>query len=120
MINYSALYVGNTSIIELDGLADQDGAYQNDAAVTLQSLVDKRTGDAVSGVTVPLTLSYVASSNGKYQGTIPHDADVTAGRVYIATILAISSAGQKAEWTEGVVAQGRQGRCRGLRWAARR
>jgi len=107
--NHSALYVGNTSIIEVDGLADQDGTYQNDATVTLQSLVDKRTGVAVSGVTVPLTLSYVASSNGKYRGTIPHDADVTAGRVYIATILAISSAGQRAQWTETVIAQVRQG-----------
>jgi len=109
MINYSALYVGNTSIIELDGLADQDGVYQNDATVTLQSLVDKRTGVAVSGVTVPLTLSYVASSNGKYRGTIPHDVDVTAGRVYIATILAISSAGLRAQWAETVLAQVRQG-----------
>lgn len=105
MSKHSFLYVGNTSIIEVDGLADQDGAYQNDAAVTLQSLVDKRTGVAVSGVTVPLTLSYVASSNGKYRGTIPHDADVTAGRVYIATILAISGAGQRAQWTETVLAQ---------------
>lgn len=105
----STLYVGNTSIIEVDGLADQDGAYQNDATVTLQSLVDKRTGVAVSGVTVPLTLSYVAASNGKYQGTILHDADVTAGRVYIATILAISSAGQRAQWTETLIAKVRQG-----------
>ena|SRR5690554_6635024 len=105
MSNYSALYVGNTSIIEVDGLADQDGAYQIDATVTLESLVDKRTGVAVSGVTVPLTLFYVASSNGKYQGTIPHDAGATAGRVYIATILAISSAGQRAQWTETVLGQ---------------
>lgn len=115
MINYSALYVGNTSIIELDGLADQDGVYQNDATVTLQSLVDKRTGDAVSGVTVPLTLSYVSSSNGRYRGTIPHDAGVTAGGVYIATILAISSAGQRAQWTEEVLAQVRSSSSSGPR-----
>lgn len=115
MINYSALYVGNTSIIELDGLADQDGVYQNDATVTLQSLVDKRTGVAVAGITVPLTLHYVASSNGRYRGTIPHDAAVTAGGVYIATILAISSAGQRAQWTETVLAQVRSSSSSGPR-----
>lgn len=109
MSNHSALYVGNTSIIELDGLADQDGVYQNDATVTLETLVDKRTGAEVQGISLPLTLSYVSGSNGKYQGMIPHDADVTAGRVYIATILAISSAGQRAQWTETVLAQVRQG-----------
>lgn len=109
MSNHSALYVGNTSIIEVDGLADQDGAYQNDATVTLQSLVDKRTGVAVSGVTVPLTLSYVASSNGKYQGTIPYDAAITAGRTYLATVQAISASGQRARWVETVIAQVRTG-----------
>lgn len=107
MINYSALYVGNTSVIELDGLADLDGDYQNDATVTLESLTNKVTGAAVSGVTTPLTLSYVAGSDGQYQGTIPHDAAVVAGNVYLAVVLAISAAGQRARWTERLVARNR-------------
>lgn len=110
----SSLYVGTTAVIELDGLAtgDADGnvdEYQNDATVTLESLVDKRTGDAVSGVTVPLTMSYVASSNGKYQGTIPYDAAITAGRIYLATVQAISASGQRARWVETVIARVRTG-----------
>lgn len=104
---HSTIYVGNTSIIQLDELANQDGTYQNDATVTLQSLTDKASGTAVSGVTVPLSMSYVAASDGKYQGTIAHGAGLTAGKVYLATVRAVSASGQRAEWVETVIAKER-------------
>ncbi|HEX7080062.1 MAG TPA: hypothetical protein VF329_03515 [Gammaproteobacteria bacterium] len=113
-MSHSTLYIGSTTVLELDGLAtgDADGnveAYQNNATVVLLALVDKRTGDPVSGVTVPMALAYVADSDGKYQGTIPGDAGITAGRVYLATVKAVSAAGQVAEWNETLIAEVRAG-----------
>ena len=96
---HSTIYVGTTSVAEVDELENQDGAYQNEATVTLESLVDRVTGTAVAGLAVPLTLSYVTASNGKYQGTIPHSVSLSSGRWYIATFLAISD-GKRTVWEE--------------------
>ena len=98
----SRIYLTTTSLVELDGLVDSLGAYQNDATVTLESMVDAASGVAVVGLTVPLTMNYVAASNGKYQGQIPHTVTLTAERVYNATVLAISSGGARRQWVERV------------------
>ena len=105
MSRHSSLYLGTTSLIEVDGLTNDQGVYQNNATVTLQSLVDRRTGTAVSGLTVPLSMAYVAGSNGKYQAVLPHTVSVTPGRLYDATVLAISSSGQRRTWYETCVSK---------------
>ncbi len=105
-MKHSTIYVGNTAIIQLDGLADSDGSYVNDATVTLQSLTDS-SGDAVPGLTTPLSMGYVASSNGKYQALIPHAVELIAGQVYVAMVRATSTEGWRAEWSETLLAKAR-------------
>lgn len=105
---HSAIYVGNTSVIELDGLADHEGNYENDATVTLESLADKESGAAVTGVSVPVTLNYVSGSNGKYQASVPPGIEITAGALYSAVVKAVSAGGLQAQWTETLVAKVRE------------
>lgn len=96
----SLLYIGNTLQVEVDGLVDQDGSFQNDATVTVEAFVDADTSTAVGSVTLPITMTYVAGSNGQYAGIIPWDAELTAFEWYLLTIRAISSSGDRAQWVE--------------------
>jgi hypothetical protein len=107
MSDHSTLFVGNTSYIEVTGLADRDGEYQNDATVTMESLTDLR-GTAVSGVTVPLALTYIPASNGDYRGTIPAAVAVNADRKYLATVKALGSQGFTFLAVETVIAATRR------------
>jgi hypothetical protein len=88
--------------MQLIGLQDNTGAYRNNATVTIESLVSLVTGEAVDNVVVPLSLEYVAASDGDYQGAIPHDADVVVGHSYVATILAVTPSGEQRSWEERI------------------
>lgn len=59
-------------------------AYINNATLTM-TLYDA-AGTKVSGVD-GVALSYVANSNGRYEGTIPSTATLTAGAYYTLDIL---------------------------------
>jgi hypothetical protein len=56
------------------------------------------------GRSVTLSMTYVTGSDGKYQGALGYDAGVKAGRLYLATVQAISAAGLRATWSETVIA----------------
>ena len=103
-MSHSIIYVGNTHRIEVTGLKDADGAFQNDATVTLETLVDELTGTTISGVTLPLSLNYVTASNGDYNAPIPSDAGIVAPNSYIGTIKAIASGGEVGLWQETMIA----------------
>ena len=105
----SIIYKDSTGIVEVDELTDKLGAYQSDATVTMESFTDELTDVAVSGVSVPLTMDFVAGSNGKYQGVITHSAVLTVGRWYVAEILAIAADGSRAVWKERTRCVTRQG-----------
>jgi 5-methylcytosine-specific restriction protein A len=61
------MFVDNDMLVEVDGLQDSsDDSYLNAATVTA-NLFDEN-GTLVTGQTMPISMSYVASSNGKYQG----------------------------------------------------
>lgn len=79
------LWVANDNVIELSNLRDLDNAYVNSATVSLISLVD-RAGAGVTGITLPLTLTYVAASNGKYRGTVQDTASLVDDTTYLAVI----------------------------------
>lgn len=95
--------VGNTVVLKLSGLRNRAGSYQNAATVTLLSLVDRR-GQSVSGITYPLTLSYVAASDGDYEAEISYDAGVVANNIYKGRIRA-ESGGKRWEGVEKILAQ---------------
>lgn len=81
----NALWRGNTMVLELLGLKKQvDGSFANSAslAVTLQDA----DGVAVSGVSWPLSLSYVSGSDGNYRVEIPSAAAIEDAGNLIARI----------------------------------
>lgn len=99
----SAIYVGNTSVLVVSGVKDRAGTAITDAVVSLVELVDNR-GRAVTGVTLPVTCDHI--SDGTYEGEIPAGLDISAGRVYRATVTAVAN-GVTAEWEETLIAQKR-------------
>ena len=84
------IYKDNDNLIELDLLKNAaTGAYITTATVTLTAIHDE-AGNTVSGETFPKAMSYVASSNGKYQATVDKALAIVAGRNYIAIVDAAS------------------------------
>ena len=102
------LYAGNSTRIELEGLgvysAIDTYAYANSATVTA-TLVDS-DGDALSGVTWPLTLAYEADSDGNYSGVVAETLSVSAGDSIVAQITATDS-GEVGYWEVPVVVEAR-------------
>lgn len=105
----SVVYVGSTGILRLTGLQDAADAYQNDATVTVTAAVDAADDTAVTGLTLPLSFTYVAASDGDYEAVIPHNTSMEAGRAYYFTVRAVSSAGHYATWQELVKCRVRKG-----------
>lgn len=100
------LYIGNDCEIELYGLADARGSYQNDATVevTLKTL----SGVNVSGQSWPLTLAYVAGSDGVYRGVLQDTIDVSVNDALRAHV-DVSAGGLTAHWEKQVIAVVRKG-----------
>lgn len=112
MTTHSIFYVGdNTHFIEVrgpngvGGLQDQDGNLQIDASVNLTALVEKRSGNTVAGVSLPLPVPHVAG--GVYRAAL-NGLSIVAGRTYLATVDVIGSQGFEAEWQETVIAKVRR------------
>jgi hypothetical protein len=104
MTTHSTLALNSDGILKLSGLVDHNGAYQNDATVTLEDFVDRSDGTTqVSGISYPLSLTYVGGSNGDYEATIPYNiSGVVSNGKYVMTILAILASGARREWQETV------------------
>lgn len=72
------MFVDNDMLIEVDGLQDSsDDSYLNAATVT--ALLKDENDVNVTGQLMPVSLSYVAGSNGKYQGIFDSVVDRIAG-----------------------------------------
>lgn len=101
-MTHSIISVGSTTLVKVNGLQDSNGSYLNNATVTLESFVERVSGTAVSGLTVPVTLSYVPTSNGNYQTELDETIGIVDGGQYIATLKAVAATGQVKLWTEHV------------------
>lgn len=85
------IYKDNDNLVELDALKNAaSDAYINNATVTLTA-IKNATGTTVTGDTFPKTMTYVTSSNGKYQASVDKLLAVVAGQAYTAVIDAVSS-----------------------------
>jgi hypothetical protein len=92
-----SLIVETDNLIELDGLQDQStSAYINDATVTV-TLLDS-SGSEVAGETWPLTMGYVAASNGKYRATLADTLSLSPNKRYQAKVVADGGSGKKRTW----------------------
>jgi hypothetical protein len=73
------LYVGNDNDIKVNGVQSAStGVYVDNAILTAQ--VYDKNGSAVGS---PVTLSYVANSNGNYLGTLPASTPLVADHKYL-------------------------------------
>lgn len=105
MSRHSTVYVGNTNLAELLDLKDEQGNVVTNALVELESVIDRRTGQAVAGLAVPATLTHVG--NGAYRGSLAAGTGFVPGRIYEARLVAFGGGGQVAEWTETLIAKRR-------------
>jgi len=98
------IYEGNDMTIELRGLEHEvTGDYIDNATVAV-TLKDS-DGAEVAGESWPLTMSYVADSNGKYRATLVDTLTLVDRARYTATITADAGAGMRAKWVENLACQ---------------
>jgi len=72
------MWVDNDMLVEIDGLQDSsDDSYLNAATVT--ATIKDPDGTEITGQSLPISLSYVSSSNGKYQGVFDTLLSLTVG-----------------------------------------
>lgn len=90
------IYISSDNLLTVDALYDSvAGDYVNDATVTA-TVVD-RGGNEVSGQSWPVTLSYVALSDGKYQGVLADSMSVSKGKTYEVRVSVDGGAGKALE-----------------------
>lgn len=87
----SALFELNDNCVTLTGLSNKvDGTFINDATATVTLQKD---GADVGGETWPLSMPYVAASDGIYRATIQDTVDISAGEIVNVIVDAVSPAG---------------------------
>ena len=78
------LYVGCDNVVEVDELKNElTGSYMNSATVTFD--VFDSDGVAVSDAAA-VSMSYVAASNGKYQGVLESAVALVEGNFYTVVV----------------------------------
>lgn len=96
------LLIGNDQTIQLLGLYDEEEAvFINDATVTAR--VKLRNDDETEGDTWPITLNYVAASDGDYVGNIENTVELVNRRSYLVEVKAVQGDFQ-ALWQEQIPA----------------
>ncbi len=99
----AAIYLANDNYLEVDALKNgATDAYQNSATVT--ATLKTSAGAEVAGQSWPLTLDYVAASDGTYRGILDDALSLVDGTTYVAHIEAVS-AGVTAHWEKQLQAQ---------------
>lgn len=77
----------NANTVELRNLRDLDGAYIDDATVTLEDISDA-DGVTLAGPSYPVTMTNVSA--GKYRVTLGSSLGLVAGTTYTAQIKAVN------------------------------
>lgn len=83
------IYLDNDALIFLDVLTDKDGNYINDA--TVEATLYGSTDSEVGGATWPLTLDYVAGSDGRYEKVLDKAVGVVLNEWYRLKIVVTAS-----------------------------
>nr|BDD44148.1 hypothetical protein 20 [bacterium] len=101
------LLTANDNLIKVRNLTNKaTGTYANDA--TVQATLYDSDGNEVGGQTWPLTLVYIADSNGEYQATIEAGVNVTPLKRYNIVVSATTGEGAKGQWEVSVLAKTRK------------
>lgn len=93
-----SLYYETDNVIEIPSLTDGiDGSYVNTA--TVQATLYDQDEVEITGQTWPLSMAYVAASNGTYRGTILDTINVSPGDLVRCVVTATDGADRKRTWT---------------------
>ena len=80
------IYYQNDNLVKLNSLYDNlTAAYVNDATVELLKIVDS-SGTTIAGQVFPLTMDYIADSDGNYRAAISDELAVLPKRKYTGVI----------------------------------
>jgi hypothetical protein len=95
-----AYYYKSTNLVRVRGLYDRISAsYLNAATVTCRVLAKQGhspiPGGEITGETFPVSLPYVAASDGVYQGTVHQDLAVVLDERYWLEVTAVDSGNQR-------------------------
>lgn len=91
------LLIRNDQTVKVLGLQDEiSGDYINNATVTAR--IKDKQGRDVAGETWPITLQYIAASDGNYHGNFDDGIELIVGKIYIVEIAADAGGGLKAFW----------------------
>lgn len=97
------LYIGNTMVLEVTGVKfDGETEYLNDA--TVEATIKDSNHHEVAGQTWPLTLDYVADSDGNYKGTLSSGLELLERKSYDVE-LTITKDLNRGFWKEAVKAE---------------
>lgn len=100
------LYVGNSSVVELQALTNSvTGALETAATVTCT--IKDSAGVDVAGMTFPISMPHT-SVDGTYRATLQDGIAIIAGRRYTAVVDAVGSAGEVGHWEAPVTADTRE------------
>lgn len=92
-----SLIIDTDNVIELSAFQNEtDDSYINDATVTVTLLT--MGGTEVSGGAWPLTMSYVAASDGIYRATLPDTLALKPNKRYLAKVIADGGSGLRRTW----------------------
>lgn len=70
------LFTLSDNLLQITGLTNEvSGSFINDAVITA-TVVKKSDRTEVAGVTWPVSVVYVAASDGIYRGTLPYTMDI--------------------------------------------
>lgn len=99
------IYIGSDNLLRIEGLrnAAAGGTYINNATVTA-TLYRESDGAAVSGQSWPATLTYVAASDGDYEGILEDGLALVRGERYYAEVVADAGSGNLKTWRPPLIA----------------
>jgi hypothetical protein len=102
-----SVYISNTNILEVRGLQEAiSGDYVSNATVAV-TVVDE-CGSAISGVSWPVSMQYVAGTTGDYRAVISNAAIFSPGKFYFAEISANAGVNKIGFWRHKFRAVNRQ------------
>lgn len=94
-------YDENTHLLRADELADETtDEYLNDNVVDVVGRIQDADGQDLTGEIWPLTMTYVAGSNGRYEVTVSHQVEVAAGDIIYVVVVATDSEGHQGHWKQ--------------------
>ena len=93
-------FAANSNVLELRGLKDSiTGTFINNASVSLSDLQQDDTGETVMPLSgSPITLEYIASSDGNYRAVLDAELPLVAGKCYVAHIDADGGTDRVGHW----------------------